>query len=83
VRAREVVLAAGAIEQPLVFPGNDRPGVMLAGAARTYLRRYGVRAGTRAVVVTTNDAAIDAARDLEAAGVEIAAVADLRAPARR
>jgi sarcosine oxidase, subunit alpha len=78
VRAREVVLAAGAIEQPVVFPGNDRPGVMLAGAARTYLRRYGVRAGTRAVVITTNDAAIDAAHDLEAAGVEIAAVADLR-----
>ena len=38
VRAREVVLAAGAIERPLVFPGNDRPGVMLAGAARTYLQ---------------------------------------------
>jgi len=81
VRAREVVLAAGAIEQPLVFPGNDRPGVMLAGAARTYLNRYGVRAGTRAVVVTSTDAALDAARELEAAGVEIAAIADLRAGA--
>jgi len=78
VRAREVVLATGAIEQPLVFAGNDRPGVMLAGAARTYLNRYGVRAGTRAVVVTTHDAGLRAARDLESAGVEIAAVADLR-----
>ena len=38
VRAREVVLATGAIERPLVFPGNDRPGIMLAGAARTYLQ---------------------------------------------
>ncbi|MGH8204353.1 MAG: sarcosine oxidase subunit alpha, partial [Steroidobacteraceae bacterium] len=78
VRAREVVLATGAIEQPLVFPGNDRPGIMLAGAARTFLKRYGVRAGTRAVVVTAADGACRAAADLEAAGTEIAAIADLR-----
>jgi sarcosine oxidase subunit alpha len=78
VRAREVVLAAGAIEQPVVFPGNDRPGVMLAGAAQSYLRRYGVRAGTRAVLVTATDAAYVAALDLHAAGVTIAAIADLR-----
>ena len=45
VRADRVVLATGAIERPLVFPGNDRPGVMLAGAARTYLHRYGVKVG--------------------------------------
>ena len=81
VRAREVVLATGAIEQPLVFPGNDRPGIMLAGAARTYLNRYGVRAGSRAVVVTATDAAYDAALDLAAAGVAVAAIADLRARA--
>jgi len=78
VRAREGVLAAGAIEQPVVFPGNDRPGVMLAGAARTYLTRYGVRAGTRAVLVTATDAAYLAALDLQAAGVAIAAIVDLR-----
>jgi sarcosine oxidase subunit alpha len=78
VRAREVVLAAGAIEQPLVFSGNDRPGVMLAGAARSYLKRYGVRAGTRAVLVTATDAGYLAALDLHAAGVAIAAIADLR-----
>ncbi len=48
VRAGRVVLATGAIERPLVFPGNDRPGVMLAGAARTYLHRYGVKVGTNA-----------------------------------
>ena len=40
-----VVLATGAIERPLVFPGNDRPGILLAGAAQTYLNRYGVLAG--------------------------------------
>ena len=45
---RSVVLATGAIERPLVFPGNDRPGIMLAGAAQTYLNRYGVRVGDRA-----------------------------------
>jgi sarcosine oxidase subunit alpha len=78
VRARSVVLATGAIERPLVFPGNDRPGILLAGAAHTYLNRYGVRIGTRAVVVTCGDDAYQAALDLKAAGVAIAAVADLR-----
>jgi sarcosine oxidase subunit alpha len=78
LRAREVVLATGAIEQPLVFPGNDRPGIMLAGAVRTYLNRYGVRAGSRAVIVTANDSAYRGALDLKAAGVEVAAIADLR-----
>jgi sarcosine oxidase, subunit alpha len=79
VRARTVVLAAGAIERPLVFPGNDRPGIMLAGAARTYLNRYGVCAGKRIVIVTANDAAYAAALDLHAAGVAVAAIADVRA----
>ncbi|MGH7057397.1 MAG: 2Fe-2S iron-sulfur cluster-binding protein, partial [Acetobacteraceae bacterium] len=81
VRAKEVVLAAGAIERPLVFQANDRPGVMLADAARTYLARYGVACGSRAVVVTAHDAAYRAALALQRAGVEIAAIADLRAEA--
>ena len=79
VRAREVVLATGAIERPLVFPGNDRPGIMLAGAARTWLNRYGVVPGTRAVVVTAHDEAYPAALELQAAGVFIASIADVRA----
>src|SRR4029077_19306443 len=78
VRAREVVLGTGAIERPLVFPGNDRPGIMLAGAARTWLNRYGVVPGTRAVVVAACDAAYRAALDLERAGVDIACIADVR-----
>ncbi|HEY5102870.1 MAG TPA: 2Fe-2S iron-sulfur cluster-binding protein, partial [Steroidobacteraceae bacterium] len=78
VRAREVVLATGSLERPLVFPGNDRPGVMLAGAARTYLHRYAVRCGTRAVVVAGCDAAYQAALDLHAAGVAIIAISDPR-----
>ncbi len=79
VRAARVVLATGAIERPLVFPGNDRPGIMLAGAAQTYLNRYGVRVGRRAVLVTAADAAYQSALDLKAAGVELAAIADVRA----
>jgi sarcosine oxidase subunit alpha len=78
VRAREVVLATGALERPLVFPGNDLPGIMLAGAARAYLRRYGVRCGSRAVVVAGCDSAYQAALDLHAAGVAITAIADPR-----
>ncbi len=78
VRAREVVLATGAIERPLVFPGNDLPGVMLAGAARTYLGRYGVLPGARVAILTANDEAYRAAVELRAAGVEVVALADLR-----
>jgi sarcosine oxidase subunit alpha len=81
VRAREVVLATGAIERPLVFPGNDRPGIMLAGAARTWLHRYGVLAGTRAVVVTADDEAYRTALELSRAGVVIACIADVRSRA--
>lgn len=79
VRAKEVVIAAGAIERPLVFPGNDRPGVMLADAARTYLARWGVAVGRQALVATSHDHAYRAALDLADAGVAIAAIVDLRA----
>ncbi|MFI8169609.1 sarcosine oxidase subunit alpha family protein [Streptomyces sp. NPDC085931] len=79
IRARRVVLATGAHERPLVFAGNDRPGVMLAGAVRTYLGRYGVAAGSRAVVSTTGDSAYDTVAELHAAGVAVAAVVDARA----
>src|SRR5208282_1548433 len=78
MRAREVVLAAGAIERPLVFPNNDRPGVMLADAARRYCRQYGVKVGERVVVLTAHDGAYRAAFDLKAAGVSVALIADLR-----
>ena len=78
IRARRVVLATGAHERSIAFADNDRPGVMLAGAARAYVNRYGVLPGRRAVVFTTNDSAYDAARDLADAGIEIAAVVDVR-----
>ncbi|BBE74188.1 sarcosine oxidase subunit alpha family protein [Oharaeibacter diazotrophicus] len=78
VRAREVVLATGSIERPLVFPDNDRPGVMLADAARAYANRWAAKPGRRAVIATAHDGAYRAALDLSAAGVEIAMIADLR-----
>ena len=78
VRAAEVVIAAGAIERPLVFPGNDRPGVMLASAASSYLHRYGVAVGRKVVLVTGSDAAYAAALDLKGAGSTIALIADTR-----
>jgi heterotetrameric sarcosine oxidase alpha subunit len=78
VRAREIVIAAGAIERPLVFPGNDRPGVMLAAAARAYVNRFAVKPGRRAVVFTNNSDAHRTALDLTAAGIDVAAVVEVR-----
>ncbi len=78
IRAAHVVLATGAHERPIAFAGNDLPGVMLAGAARSYVNRYGIRPGERAVVFTDNDSAYAAAIDLAAAGIEVVAVVDTR-----
>ena len=77
-RAKHVVIATGALQRPLVFPDNDRPGIMLADAARTYLLRYGVKVGNRAVIATAEDSAYDAALALQDAGINIIAVADAR-----
>ena len=71
LRSRAIVYACGAVEQPLLFADNDRPGVMLAGAARTYLNRYAVAPGRRAVVATNNDSAWQSAIDLAAAGIPV------------
>ena len=79
--ARQCVLAAGAIERPLLFGNNDLPGVMLAGAARTYANRYAALAGRHVVVFTDNDDAWSTATDLAAAGASIAAVVDARTTA--
>jgi sarcosine oxidase subunit alpha len=82
IRANSHVFATGMIEQPLVFAGNDLPGVMLSGGAMRLLERYAVRPGTRAVIATTSDWGLKAAARLHEAGVQIAAVADLRAMRR-
>ncbi|MGO9885666.1 MAG: 2Fe-2S iron-sulfur cluster-binding protein [Solirubrobacteraceae bacterium] len=78
VRARQHVFATGAIEQPLVFAGNDLPGVMLTSGARRLAAMYGVNPGRRAVIATTSDRGLAAAKALRDQGVEIVAVADLR-----
>lgn len=78
IRAAQVILAPGAHERPLVFENNDRPGIMLASAVRTYLNRYAVAAGSRVVISTTNDSAYALADDLRAAGIAVAAVVDAR-----
>lgn len=81
VRARRIVLATGAIERPLLFAGNDRPGVMLAGAVRTYIRRHGVLPGQRVMIATNNDDAYQTARAVTEAGGEVVAILDSRATA--
>jgi sarcosine oxidase, subunit alpha len=79
VRAREVVLATGAIERPLVFAGNDVPGVMLASAATSYAVQYAVRPGQRAVFFTCSDFGYEAAQALRARGIVVDAIVDCRA----
>ncbi|MBM3545604.1 MAG: sarcosine oxidase subunit alpha family protein [Alphaproteobacteria bacterium] len=78
IRARQTVLATGSTERPIAFPNNDRPGVMLASAAMTYVRRFGVRPGERAVIFANNDIAYNAAFALHDAGIAVAAIVDVR-----
>jgi sarcosine oxidase subunit alpha len=80
IRAREVVLATGAIERPIVFAGNDLPGVMLASAARRYVEHYAAAPGRRIVVFTNNDSAYAAALALNEPGIEVVAIVDARGP---
>ncbi len=78
VRAKQLILAQGSIEQPAQFRNNDLPGVMLGSAAQRLIRLYGVRPGRRAVVLAGNDHAYGVALDLEECGVEIVAMVELR-----
>ena len=78
IRAKRIVLATGATERPIVFADNDRPGIMLAGAAATYVERYGVRPGERAVIFTNNRTTDAVAATLATAGVDVVATVDAR-----
>jgi sarcosine oxidase subunit alpha len=78
IYAERAVLAAGAVERPIAFGGNDRPGVMMASAVRTYLERYAVARGREAAIFTTGDDGWRTAADLAAAGVHVAAIVDPR-----
>ncbi len=78
VRAKNVLLATGSLERPLIYSDNDRPGCMLAGAVRAYVNRYGVTPGNRHVIFTNNDDAYRSALDVKAAGGDVACIVDLR-----
>jgi sarcosine oxidase subunit alpha len=78
IRAKRIVLATGAIEQPMLFEGNDRPGVMLASAVREYLALYGVACGRNVAIATTNDDGYRTALALHGAGIAVAAIIDSR-----
>jgi heterotetrameric sarcosine oxidase alpha subunit len=80
--AKRAVLAAGAQERMIAFGNNDRPGVMLAGAVRTYVNRFAASPGQRLTIFTNNDDGWRTAADAKAAGIEIAAVIDSRADAK-
>ncbi|MEQ8263873.1 2Fe-2S iron-sulfur cluster-binding protein [Pseudohaliea sp.] len=78
VFAGRVVLATGAIERPMVFPHNDRPGIMLASAVREYTHRYGITLGRQIVFYANNDSAWRTAIELAGVGVPVAAIVDIR-----
>ncbi len=78
IRAGRIILATGAFERPMLFPDNDRPGVMLAGAVLRYATHYGVACGRRVVVATACDSGYEAARGLVSVGVHVAAIVDHR-----
>ncbi len=81
IAAKRALLASGAEERPLVFGGNDKPGVMMAGAMRTYANRFGVGAGKSVAIFTNGGAGYRAAADLAAHGMEIAVIIDSRSDA--
>ncbi len=78
VRAKKIIVASGALERPIPFANNDRPGVMLASSVRGHLARYGVAPGYRGVVFTNNDDAYRTATALVGAGVSVSRVIDVR-----
>jgi len=81
IRADRIILATGAFERPMLFPDNDRPGVMLASAVLRYATHYGVACGRRVVVATACDSGYVAAHGLMAAGVGVVAIVDHRSAA--
>ena len=76
--AKHSILAAGAIERSIAFPNNDRPGIMSAGAVRTYLNHFGVSTGKSVALFCNNNTAHNTARDLLESGIDVAAIIDTR-----
>ena len=78
IRAKKIIIATGAIERSLVFPNNDRPGVMLASAVQTFVNRYSVKLGNNLVLFTNNDSVYPYVQDLKKAEINILAIVDSR-----
>ena len=78
IRARQIVLATGAFERPMLFPDNDRPGVMLANAVERYVSHYGVACGRRVLIAAACDSAYGVAQALVSAGIEVVGIVDRR-----
>ena len=76
--AKNSILAAGAIERAIAFPNNDRPGIMVASAVRTYLNRFGVSPGKSIALFCNNNSAHNTAKDLLESGINVAAIIDSR-----
>ena len=77
-RAERIVVATGATEQPLVFPGNDLVGVMLPDGVRRLIRDFSIQPGERAVVLGSDDETLTIADELAEVGIEVLQVVDLR-----
>ena len=78
IYSARAILAAGAIERPIAFENNDRPGIMMAGSLRAYANRWGVAVGNRVAIFTNNEDGLRTATDLRAKGVDVIAVIDAR-----
>ena len=78
IRAKKVILATGALERPMVFNNNDRPGIMLSSAIKKYSDFYGVACGSKIVFFTNNDSAYESALSLNDKGIKVEAIVDIR-----
>ncbi len=78
IRAKKVILATGALERPLVFNNNDRPGIMLSSAVKKYSDFYGVACGKKNIFFTNNDSAYESALSLHNKGIKVDAIIDIR-----
>ena len=78
IRAKKVIIATGAIERPLIFNNNDRPGIMLSSAVKKYADYYGVVCGKKTVFFTNNDSAYESAISLNKKGLNVEAIIDIR-----
>ena len=78
IRAKKVIIATGAMERPLIFNNNDRPGIMLSSSIKKYIDYYGVKCGQQISLFTNNDSAYETAISLSNSGVSVNSVIDIR-----